>query len=161
MSIINELTYWHWWILGAALIVIEILSPTVFFLWMGIAAGIVGIALLIAPEMDWRYQVFLFSVCSIASVVGWRWYLRRHPTETDRPTLNRRGNRYIGRVFTLAEPIIDGRGRIRVGDSFWSVAGEDCPPNTKVRVSGVDGNVLMVTPLVAYPGNLEQSDQEM
>nr|VFK44537.1 MAG: hypothetical protein BECKSD772F_GA0070984_11835 [Candidatus Kentron sp. SD]VFK49325.1 MAG: hypothetical protein BECKSD772E_GA0070983_11716 [Candidatus Kentron sp. SD]VFK81170.1 MAG: hypothetical protein BECKSD772D_GA0070982_12423 [Candidatus Kentron sp. SD] len=144
---INELTYWHWWILGTVLIVVEILSPTVFFLWMGIAAGIVGVALLIAPEMDWKYQVLLFSIFAIASAVGWRWYLRGHPTRTDQPTLNRRGNRYLGRVFTITEPIINGRGRIRVGDSFWNIAGRDCPPNTKVRVSGVEGNVLMVTPL--------------
>nr|VFK03824.1 MAG: hypothetical protein BECKH772A_GA0070896_103562 [Candidatus Kentron sp. H]VFK03827.1 MAG: hypothetical protein BECKH772B_GA0070898_103832 [Candidatus Kentron sp. H]VFK06397.1 MAG: hypothetical protein BECKH772C_GA0070978_103462 [Candidatus Kentron sp. H] len=143
----NELTYWHWWILATVFIVIEILSPMVFFLWMGAAAGVVGIALLIAPGMDWKYQVFLFSVCSIASIAGWRWYLRKNPTQTDRPTLSRRGEQYTGRVFTLTEPIVDGRGRIRVGDSMWTIAGEDCPANTRVRVSGVEGNVLRVTSL--------------
>nr|VFK28282.1 MAG: hypothetical protein BECKMB1821G_GA0114241_103528 [Candidatus Kentron sp. MB]VFK32523.1 MAG: hypothetical protein BECKMB1821I_GA0114274_103412 [Candidatus Kentron sp. MB]VFK75959.1 MAG: hypothetical protein BECKMB1821H_GA0114242_103712 [Candidatus Kentron sp. MB] len=112
MSIVNELTYWHWWILGTVLIMIEILSPVVFFLWMGAAAGIVGIALIIVPGMDWKYQVLLFSVCSIASIIGWRWYSRNNPTQTDRPMLNRRGNQYIGRMFTLVEPIIDGRGRV-------------------------------------------------
>ncbi|MBT8420749.1 MAG: NfeD family protein [Gammaproteobacteria bacterium] len=142
-----ELTYWHWWILAAALIAFEIFSPLVIFLWMGAAAGIVGLALLFAPEMDWEYQVLLFSVFSIASIVGWRWYLRKNPTQTDRPVLNRRGEQYTGRVFTLAEPIIDGRGRVRVGDSMWTIAGEDCPANTKVRVSGVDGNVLRVAPM--------------
>nr|VFJ45203.1 MAG: hypothetical protein BECKFM1743C_GA0114222_100229 [Candidatus Kentron sp. FM]VFJ46541.1 MAG: hypothetical protein BECKFM1743A_GA0114220_100386 [Candidatus Kentron sp. FM]VFK06363.1 MAG: hypothetical protein BECKFM1743B_GA0114221_100158 [Candidatus Kentron sp. FM] len=139
-----ELTYWHWWILAAVLIAIEIFSPTVFFLWMGAAAGIVGLALLVAPGMDWKYQILLFSVCSIASIAGWRWYLQRHPTETDRPALNRRGDQYTGRVFTLTEPIIDGRGRVRVGDSTWTIAGEDCPASTRVRVTGVEGNVLRV-----------------
>nr|VFK19718.1 MAG: hypothetical protein BECKLFY1418C_GA0070996_10625 [Candidatus Kentron sp. LFY] len=147
MSIMNELTYWHWWILGTALIVIEILSPTVFFLWMGIAAGIVGLTLIVVPETDWKYQVLLFSICSIVSIAGWRWYLRKHPTRTDRPTLNRRGEQYFGRVFTLTEPIMDGRGRIRIGDSLWTIAGEDCPVNARVRVTGVDGNVLTVAAL--------------
>lgn len=142
-----ELTYWHWWILATIFIAIEILSPMVIFLWMGAAAGIVGMVLLVAPGMGWQYQVFLFSICSVASVAVWWWYLRQNPTKTDRPTLNRRGDQYTDRIFTLDEPIIDGRGRARVGDSMWTVAGEDCPANTKVRVTGTEGNVLRVAPL--------------
>ncbi|VFN04220.1 MAG: hypothetical protein BECKG1743D_GA0114223_109073 [Candidatus Kentron sp. G] len=139
-----ELTYWHWWILATVFIAIEIFSPMVIFLWMGAAAIIVGLALLAVPGMDWKYQILLFSVCSIASIAGWRWYLKKNPTETDRPALNRRGDQYTGRVFTLTEPIIDGRGRVRVGDSTWTIAGEDCPANTRIRVTGVEGNVLRV-----------------
>ena len=37
--------YWHWWVLGVVLVILEVFSPGVFFLWLGIAAGLVAIAL--------------------------------------------------------------------------------------------------------------------
>lgn len=139
-----QLDYWHWWILATIFVVLEILAPTVFFLWMGVAAGVVGLELLVFPDTDWRYQVLLFSVLSIASIVAWRAYLVRHPTKTDRPTLNRRGEQYVGRVFTLEEPIVNGVGRVRVGDTHWLVSGEDSPRETRVRVVGSEGATLRV-----------------
>jgi len=28
--------FWHWWVLGLMLIVVELLAPGAFFLWFGI-----------------------------------------------------------------------------------------------------------------------------
>jgi hypothetical protein len=39
--------------------------------------------------------------------------------ESDQPKLNRRGEQYVGRTFTLEEPIVNGHGKIRVDDSTW------------------------------------------
>jgi membrane protein implicated in regulation of membrane protease activity len=58
--------------------------------------------------------------------------------------LNRRAEQYVGRVFTLSEPIVNGTGKIRVDDSSWKVSGADCDANTKVKVISVDGTVLKV-----------------
>ena len=68
----------------------------------------------------------------------------RHPTETDQPRLNRRGEQYIGRTFTLDEPIVNGLGKIRVDDSTWKIEGGDCAAGTRITVVGVDGVVLKV-----------------
>jgi len=40
--------------------------------------------------------------------------------------------------------MVDGEGRVRVGDSVWKVRGEDLPAGTKVAVKGVDGTILLV-----------------
>jgi inner membrane protein len=144
---IEGISFWHWWILAVILIVIEILSPMVFALWMAVSAGVVGIILMIAPEMDWKYQLLVFSVLSVVSIVFWRFYLRKNPTKTDHPTLSRRGEKYIGRAFTLSEPIKNGRGRINVDDTSWAVSGEDCESISEVRVTGVDGTLLIVEPV--------------
>jgi membrane protein implicated in regulation of membrane protease activity len=42
----------------------------------------------------------------------------------------------IGRTATLAEPISNGRGRIRLGDTLWRVSGPDLPAGAQVRVTG-------------------------
>lgn len=141
---INHLSYWHWWVLGVILIVLEVLAPGTFFLWMGIASGVVGFILLLAPSLGWQYQFMVFSIFSIVSIAAWRLYLRKHPPQSDRPTLNRRGEQYVGRSFTLTHPIVDGLGKIRVDDSTWKVRGEDCEVGCRIRVTGVDGTILLV-----------------
>ena len=141
---LNHLTYWHWWILGLLLMVLEGLAPGAFFLWMGIASGVVGFILVLAPSLGWQYQFMVFSIFSIVSIAAWRLYLRKHSTQTDRPSLNRRGEQYVGRSFTLAHPIVDGMGEIQLDDSSWKIRGEDCDAGTRVKVTGVDGTILQV-----------------
>lgn len=140
----ETLTYWHWWILALALLVLEVFAPGAFFLWMGVGAGIVGVILLLAPDMGWEYQLMIFSIFSVVSIAAWRTFIRQNPTETDKPNLNRRGEQYVGRVFTLEEPIVNGTGKIRVDDSTWKVSGDDCDAGTKVKVVRIDGTVLKV-----------------
>ena len=142
----DMLTYWHWWILAVALIVLEVFAPGAFFLWMGVAAGIVGGVLVFAPNLGWEYQVMLFAIFSVVSIASWKLYQRKHPVKSERPTLNRRGEQYVGRVFTLEEPIVNGSGKIRVDDSIWKIRGEDCPVGDKVEVTSVEGTVLVVRP---------------
>ena len=140
----NEILFWHWWILAVVLAVLEMLVPGVFMLWLGIAAGITGLVVLIVPALWWQAQGLLFAVLSVASVWGWREWQRRHPTISDRPTLNRRGEQYVGRRLTLDQPIVDGRGHVRVDDSTWRVEGADLPAGTAVTVTGVNGTILKV-----------------
>jgi len=66
------------------------------------------------------------------------------PSPPTKPTLNRRGAQYIGRTFTLDEPIANGIGKIRVDDSTWKIEGTDCPAGSKVKVVGIDNTVLKV-----------------
>lgn len=141
---LDHLVYWHWWTLGGVMIVLEILAPGSFYLWMGIASGIVGFILLLEPSLGWQYQFMVFSVFSIVSIAASRLYLQRRPITTDRPTLNHRGEQYVGRQFTLQHPIVNGTGKIHVDDSIWKIHGEDCDVGELVRVTGVDGTILLV-----------------
>ena len=141
------LVYWHWWLLGVALLTLEMFAPGVFFLWMGLAAGVVGALVLFEPGMFWHWQVLIFAVLSVALIVAGRLWLKRHPIESDQPNLNRRGEQYVRRVFTLSEAIVNGEGKVQVDDSTWKVQGPDCPVGTQVRVSGVDGVILIVEPV--------------
>ena len=136
--------YWHWWILAGILLIIEVAAPSFFFLWLSIAAGITGLALLAVPDLGWEYQILLFSGLSIVSLTVFKRYQRAHPVTTDQPALNRRGEQYIGRTFTLGEAISNNSGVIRVDDSTWRITGTDMPAGTTVRVVGADGAILKV-----------------
>ena len=139
----EELLYWHWWIAGLVLLVLEMLLPTGFvLLWIGASAIIVGALSWLLP-LSWPIQLVLFGVLSAASFFLWRHY---RPVEkpTDRPTLNRRGHSYVGRTFTLADPIVNGVGKLRVDDSQWRITGPDVPAGTQVQVVQADGATLLV-----------------
>ncbi|MDH5357250.1 MAG: NfeD family protein [Gammaproteobacteria bacterium] len=139
-----DLDFWHWWIIAIVLVIFEILAPTFFALWMAIAAFLTGLALFLIPEMQWEYQVFMFAILSVISIVVWRHYYNKNPIATDEPLLNRRGEQYVGRVITLKESIVDGQGKVRVDDSTWKIEGEDCPAGTKVKIISVDNVVFKV-----------------
>jgi len=143
-AILAMAKFWHWWIAGAVLLIVEMAAPGAFFLWMGVSAGITGLILLVFPSMGWEYQFLFFALFSVVSILVWRRYLKSRPITTDKPTLNRRGEQYVGRTLTLAEPIINGIGKVKLADTIWKIEGEDMPKGSKVTVTGVDGTALKV-----------------
>ena len=136
--------YWHWWVLAGVLLFIEVLVSGFFFLWLAAAAGVVGVVMLLIPGLAWEYQLMIFAGGSVASIVAFKLYQRAHPPTSDQPSLNRRGEQYVGRHFTLDTPIVDGVGSLRVDDTTWRIMGGDLPAGEKVQVIGVDGVMLKV-----------------
>ena len=46
--------------------------------------------------------------------------------------------------LAYVEGIVDGRGRLKIGDAFWRAEGPDLPQGTRVRVVAVDGTAVQV-----------------
>jgi hypothetical protein len=140
------LLYWHWWVAGLLLMAVEAFLPGAFFLWMGLAALVVGVIVLVAPGFGLIAQVGLFAVLAIGSAAGWRRLRPRGAGREhgERAPLNERGRLYIGRVFTLDAPISNGVGQLRVDDGQWRIAGPDLPAGSRVCVQAVDGITLRV-----------------
>lgn len=147
----SALTVWHWFIPAVILLILEMLVPGAFLLWLGVAAGVTGAALWLVPGLGVEMQMLLFSVTAVASITGWTAYRQRHPAVSEQPSLNRRGSQYVGRVFTLDEPIVNGRGRLRVDDTVWRITGAELPAGTRVSVVAVDGTALVVMPVTDNP----------
>ena len=144
LQYLETLAYWDWFIAGLVLVILEIFAPGAVFLWLGIAAGVVGAVVFFAPDLDWKFQFTLFAVLSVVSIVVSRRYLKRRPLETDHPNLNRRGAQYVGRDLILDAALSGGRGRLRVDDTTWRVEGPDLPAGAKVRVTAVNGATLKI-----------------
>jgi membrane protein implicated in regulation of membrane protease activity len=142
--IIDGPEFWWWWIAAVVLLILEVMAPATFFLWLAVSAAVVGILSWLLPGLGWEWQVLIFAVLSVAAVVAWRVYLKPRTEASDQPTLNRRGEQYIGRVVTLTEPIANGVGRIRVGEMTWGAEGPDLPAGTRIRIAGVAGTRFRV-----------------
>lgn len=139
-------THYLWWILALLLIVGEIMLPGYFLLWIGIAAAAMGVLLWIVPGMGLLLQAIVFALLAVASCYAYAHWLRprieRREPGDDR--LNRRGEQMIGQRYELIEAIVNGRGKVRVGDGQWLVSGDDLPVGSAVEVMAVEGTTLKV-----------------
>ncbi|HLH89190.1 MAG TPA: NfeD family protein [Xanthobacteraceae bacterium] len=145
LSLALSLGFWDWFILAAVLLLLEMLAPGTFMLWLGLSAFLVGLISFFV-DWDWQYQLVAFAAFAIAAIPLWRRLGAHAKAPTDQPFLNRRADALIGQVFTLEKPVVGGNGTIRVGDTLWRVAGPDCPSGSRVKVAGVDGATLKVEP---------------
>lgn len=136
VELFSQLGLWNWMVLGFVLLGLEIVVPGFFLLWIGLAALVTGALSLLfwgAVFWSWETQVVVFLVLALISAYGGS-RLIRGGKESDQPLLNQRGAQLVGRTATLAEPIIDERGRVKIGDTMWRVSGPDLPAGAKVRV---------------------------
>lgn len=138
--------HYVWWIVALLLIGGEVVLPGYFMLWIGIAAAAMGIVLLAAPDMGALAQAIVFGVFAFVSCFAYwklvRPRIERIPHGNER--LNRRGEQLVGQRFVLCEAIVNGRGKAKVGDGMWLVAGPDLPLGAPVEVIGIDGTTLRV-----------------
>lgn len=135
-----------WAAIALLLFAAETLAPGAFMLWMGFAAAAVFLGVLFVPGIPLLAQVAAFVVLSFVSIQVYRKWIRDKGRErqSDHPTLNRRAFQHVGRVVPLDQPIVAGRGRVKIGDAFWVVEGDDLPVGTPVRVVDSDGVSLRV-----------------
>lgn len=142
----NELIveFWYWWLLAFILLIFEMLTPGFFFMWLAAAGFITGLLVWLLPTLSVNMQILIFSVFAVLAITAWRYFGKKLALETDQPLLNKRGAQYVGRIFNLHEPIINGQGKIKVDDTIWKVHGADCDLTAKVKVVGVKGTVFEV-----------------
>jgi len=134
---------WAWIVAGAILLALELVVPGGFFVWMGVAGIITGLAAFFQP-IGWPLQFLLFGGMSLILIVGWLRYSKGREKPSESPFLNRRAERFIGQELVLDEPIRDGFGRVSLGDTVWRVAGPDLPAGQRIRVTGAEGALLRV-----------------
>jgi inner membrane protein len=135
--------HYFWLIAGLLLGAAEIMIPGFFLIWFAGAAIITGLLAFLLP-ISFTAQIAIFALLSVAAVYAGRQWFRKNPIETTDPALNNRGARLAGQVVTVVDPIQHGTGRVKVGDSVWNARGPDAAAGAAVRITGADGNVLLV-----------------
>jgi membrane protein implicated in regulation of membrane protease activity len=141
----SGLHFWHWLALAVVLGILDVLiGANFFFVWCGIAAAVVGALLFYMPNIGWEMQFLIFGIGSMCSFFVWRKFATHGKDAVNKGRLNQRAAQYIGRTFTLQEPIVNGRGKVRVDDTIWRVEGEDLPSGEQIKIVDVDGVVLKI-----------------
>jgi membrane protein implicated in regulation of membrane protease activity len=133
-----------WAAVALLLFAAEAMAPGAFMLWLGLAAAVVFVVVLLVPGIPVLAPVTAFVVLSFVAIQVYRRWFRKREKPSDQPALNRRTAALVGRVVPLERGIVDGRGRVQIADAFWEVSGPQLPAGAQVRVTGADGMTLTV-----------------
>ncbi|WP_068869925.1 NfeD family protein [Edwardsiella tarda] len=136
-----------WLTLGGLLLAAELLGAGGYALWSGCAALLVGLLHWLWP-FGWETQLSLFALLTVISaLLWWRWQRHSGREEAQDGALNQRGRQLIGQRATLEQPLVNGHGRLRLGDSSWRITcQQDLPAGQCVQVQAVSGITLEVIP---------------
>ena len=74
--------WWHWELAGLGLVMLELAVPAFFVIWFGFGALLVGLALLVAPELSLTAQISAWVVASVAMAVLWFRVFKRSQHKT-------------------------------------------------------------------------------
>ena len=141
----ESILYWHWWAFGVVLLILEMVAPASFFLWMAVSAGVVGLVLLLFGSMSFNYQLLLFAGVAFVAIAAFHMYRKKNPHDAEGGSrLNQRETQYLGLTFTLDQPIVGGVGKLRIDDTIWRIEGVDMGAGARVKVVGSRGNALLV-----------------
>jgi membrane protein implicated in regulation of membrane protease activity len=145
---VQNLHFWYWWILAGVLLAFELMTFTTYLLWLGIAAGLTGLVVLLIAGLNDEWQLILFAILAVLCMYTcWR-YLHRKPLNREQENLNQRSMQLIGRMAVIETAVENGVGKVKLGDTVWQVTCDaDLPVGTKVKVLAVDDTVLKVVAL--------------
>jgi inner membrane protein len=87
---------------------------------------------------------FVVFACTVFGLYFWREYRVQQQDLQSASSPLRSGERYIGQVLTLPDGMRDGAGKVKLGNRRWKLRGPTVPAGSRVRVTGVDGSVLIV-----------------
>lgn len=138
------INHWTWFAAASVLIVLELFLPGVVFLWLGFAAAVVAVILLLVPEWGLGWQLLTFSVLGVIFAVLGRYWLSKNPLKSESPLLNHRAEQYVGRTAVLPQAIKNGEGYINIDDTRWRVTGDDLSKGTKIKIIGFQNATLTV-----------------
>jgi inner membrane protein len=136
--------WWAWIILAGVLGLAEMHVPGAYLVWIALGAALTGAAD-VAFGLSLEGQLGTFAAASaLSSVAGYFVYRRLHRRQRGDLPLNERHHSMIGERGTVCEAFVNGRGKVRLGDTVWLAAGPDLADGAAVVVSGVRGTRLLV-----------------
>jgi membrane protein implicated in regulation of membrane protease activity len=138
-----NIPWWMWACFAALVGWAELHVPGSYLIWIAIGAALTAVV-----EAGWGLslsaQIAAFAVLSAISCGAGYFIYRRlnHPKET--APLNQRNLLMIGAQGVVCLPIMNGQGKVRLGDSVWLADGPNLPEGTHVIIKSVHGTRITV-----------------
>lgn len=144
-SALAGLEYWHWLVLGLALLIAELATGSTYLLWPAVGAWITGLLFLLFP-IGWPAQLTAFAISTVALTAFARPLVKaRLFTQGGDPTLNDPSRQLIGQSATASGAFAQGFGRVKLGDTEWRAQSlDEIAAGEAVEVTGVEGATLRV-----------------
>jgi len=141
-----ELAWWHWMMLGMALVALEMLVASFFLIWFGMAALLVGVLLLFAAP-GFAVQMVAWALLSVLMTGVWLKFFKN----PDRSHAGQSKEGVTGLTGLMTRPVTDTEpGEIMfqrpvLGADRWPVvADQPIEAGSRARIVDVLGQMLKV-----------------
>ena len=142
---------WHWFVLGIALMLFELLLPSFAALWFGVAAVLVSVIFLMFPGMSFITQMVLWIILSITCTVLWFKFIK--PLSIDKTKAGMARESTIGQTAIVIQVGLE-HDHIRVRFTLPVLGADEWNCRTllpvqvgdRVIVTDISGNDLVVKP---------------
>ncbi|GAB2881254.1 hypothetical protein GCM10027046_06890 [Uliginosibacterium flavum] len=141
-----NMQWWHWIVIGFALCICELFVPAFVLVWLGLAALVLGLLLLLFP-LSLTAQLLTWAVLSSALVVLWLRVFR----SKDKSTRVGTSDEALGEVGLLVRDVMPFQSgeilfqRPLMGSDRWAcVSDVKLSGGSRARVIGVEGHSLKV-----------------
>ena len=135
-----------WLVLAALLGVAEVMTTTLAFGLLAVAAGVAAIAGGVGLGLP--FQIGAFAVAAAAGLGVVRPLAVRHIRQP--PLLRTGASALVGRSATVLEEVTAESGRVRIGGEVWSARSYDesrvLPAGSTVDVFAIEGATALVHP---------------
>jgi membrane protein implicated in regulation of membrane protease activity len=139
---------WIWAVGALVVALVELHSPGFYLVWIAAGAAITA-AVSLMLDLSLSTQIVTFAVASMCSCVcGYFVYKRTLRPHRGQSVVNQRDLQMVGTRGVVHEPIKNGCGKVRLGDSVWLAEGYDMPEGTHVVVRAMRGTIAVVETVV-------------
>jgi membrane protein implicated in regulation of membrane protease activity len=149
IEFLNEtILWWHWIVLGVALLIWDMSMGTFFILGLGVAAIIVGV-LDIFLDLSFTVELAIWMILSVLVIAAWFKWFREEPV-TESGQSNYRLDT-LGVVMEDIQP--HSRGKVTfdtpvLGNTSWhAISKVDIDKGTRVKIVQINGQLIEVKPI--------------
>lgn len=135
------------WAIGALIVAIsELYCPGCYLIW--IAAGAAATAILsFVYDLSLHTQIEIFIAASaLTCISGYFIYRKLLGSYKKEAPVNERARQMIGTRGVVAQAIINGQGKVRLGDTVWLAEGPELEDGAPIVVTDVRGITVIVSP---------------
>lgn len=141
-----NMQWWHWIVIGFALCLCELVVPAFVLIWLGLAALLLALLLLILP-LSLTAQLLVWAILSTALVFLWLHVFR----SKDKSTRVGTSDAALGEVGLLVRDVMPFQPgeilfqRPLMGSDRWTcISDVRLSGGSRARVVGVEGHTLKV-----------------
>jgi len=141
--------WWTWIVGGIALMLAELAITSFFVIWFGLGALLVGLLMLLMPDLSLTAQLATWTLASLAMVVLWFRVFKQSEHKT---LVGSAGGEALGEIGLLIGAVAPfERGKVRfqrpvLGAEEWvCLADAAIAAGERVKVVAVEGSYLKVS----------------
>jgi membrane protein implicated in regulation of membrane protease activity len=143
--------WWGWAVLAVVVGLLELQVPGGYLIWIALGAALTAAFSALHPALVEIQLATFAAAASVSCVAGYFVYRRTDHRQPDAMPLNDRALSMVGARGVVCAGIVNGEGKVRLGDSIWIAEGPGLAEGTPIVVKAVRGTRVVVEPAVLVP----------